>query len=63
MLTLGSMPFGSKGYRIGIMVEIPMGQLSHAHCTKQNGKDGSEVRVLTTNIEDVIGLNDYEREV
>ena len=57
------MPFAYKGYNLNVMVEMLMRQLSNARCTKQDGEDGSEVIVLTINIENFIGLDDYEREV
>ena len=57
------MPFGYKGYSLGVMVEMLMRQLSHARCTKQDGEDGSEVIVLAINIENFTGIDDYEREV
>ena len=63
VLPLGGMQFGHKGYGLGMMVEMLVGPLSHAGCTKQDGKDGGGVMVLAINIEDFIGLDDYESEV
>ena len=63
VLPLGGMQFGHKGYGLGMMVEMLVGPLSHAGCTKQDGKDGGGAMVLAINIEDFIGLDDYESEV
>ena len=63
VLPLGGTQFGHKGYGLAMMVEMLVGPLSHAGCTKDGGKGGNGVMVLAINIEDFIGLADYEREV
>jgi uncharacterized oxidoreductase len=62
VLPLGGLQFGHKGYGLAMMVEMLVGPLSHAGCTKEGGGGGG-VMVLAINIEDFIGLEDYQREV
>jgi len=48
---------------LAMMVEMLVGPLSHAGCTKDGGRDGNGVMVLAINIDDFIDLADYESEV
>lgn len=63
VLPLGGLQFGHKGFGLAMMVEMLVGPLSHAGCTKEGGNGGNGVMVLAINIEDFIGLDDYQREV
>ena len=63
VLPLGGLQFGHKGYGLAMMVEMLVGPLSHAGCTKDGGRDGNGVMVLAINIDDFIDLADYESEV
>jgi LDH2 family malate/lactate/ureidoglycolate dehydrogenase len=63
VLPLGGMQFGHKGYGLGMMVEMIVGPLSYAGCTKDAKGSGGGVMILAINIEDFIDLASYEQEV
>ncbi len=63
VLPLGGMQFGHKGHGLAMMVEMLVGPLSHAGCTKQDGKDGGGVMVLAIDIEAFTDLDTYTDEV
>ena len=63
VLPLGGLQFGHKGSGLAMMVEMLVGPLSHAGCTKEGGSGGNGIMVLAINIEDFIDLDSYEREV
>ena len=63
VLPLGGLQFGHKGCGLAMMVEMLVGPLSHAGCTKEGGNGGNGIMVLAINIEDFIDLDSYEREV
>lgn len=63
VLPLGGMQFGHKGHGLAMMVEMLVGPLSHAGCTKQDGKGGGGVMVLAIDIEAFTELDDYVDEV
>ena len=63
MLPLGGMQFGHKGHGLAMMVEMLVGPLSHAGCTKQDGKGGGGVMVLAIDIEAFTDLDTYTDEV
>jgi uncharacterized oxidoreductase len=63
VLPLGGMQFGHKGYGLGMMVEMLVGPLSHAGCTKAASGTGGGVMILAINIDDFIDLASYEEEV
>jgi uncharacterized oxidoreductase len=63
VLPLGGKQFGHKGYGLGMMVEMLVGPLSHAGCTKDAKGSGGGVMILVINIEDFIDLASYEEEV
>jgi len=60
---LGGLQFGHKGYGLGMMVEMLVGPLSRAGCTKSYSGTGGGTMVLAINIEDFIELTEYENEV
>ena len=60
---LGGLQFGHKGYGLGMMVEMLVGPLSGAGCTKSSSGTGGGTMILAINIEDFIELIDYENEV
>jgi uncharacterized oxidoreductase len=63
VLPLGGLQFGHKGYGLGMMVEMIVGPLSHAGCTKGDKGGGNGVMILAINIQDFVELDQYEREV
>ena len=63
VLPLGGMQFGHKGYGLGMMVEMLVGPLSYAGCTKSASGSGGGVMILAINIEDFLDLASYEQEV
>ena len=63
VLPLGGMQFGHKGHGLAMMVEMLVGPLSHAGCTKQDGKGGNGVMVLAIDIEAFTDLDTYTDEV
>ncbi len=63
VLPLGGMQFGHKGYGLGMMVEMLVGPLSYAGCTKDAKGSGGGVMILAINIEDFLDLASYEQEV
>lgn len=63
VLPLGGMQFGHKGHGLAMMVEMLVGPLSHAGCTKQDGKGGGGVMVLAIDIEAFTELDTYTDEV
>jgi uncharacterized oxidoreductase len=63
VLPLGGMQFGHKGHGLAMMVEMLVGPLSHAGCTKQDGKGGGGVMVLAIDISAFTDLDDYVSEV
>ena len=63
VLPLGGMQFGHKGHGLAMMVEMLVGPLSHAGCTKQDGKGGNGVMVLAIDIESFTELDTYTDEV
>ncbi len=59
---LGGFDFGHKGYGLAMMVEMIVGPLSGAGCTKQDGGGGG-VMVLAIDIESFTDPADYTAEV
>ena len=62
VLPLGGLQFGHKGFGLAMMVEMLVGPLSHAGCTKEEGGGGG-VMVLAIDIEAFTDLNTYVGEV
>ena len=62
VLPLGGLQFGHKGFGLAMMVEMLVGPLSHAGCTKGDGGGGG-VMVLAIDIEAFTDLNTYKDEV
>ena len=60
---LGWPQFGHKGAGLAMMIEMLVGPLSHAGCTKGPGKGGQGVMVLAINIEAFTDLDTYKDEV
>jgi LDH2 family malate/lactate/ureidoglycolate dehydrogenase len=65
LLPLGGLQFGHKGYGLAMMVEMMVGPLTHAGCTKGSGEgDGGDgVMILAINIEAFTDLETYTDEV
>ena len=63
VLPLGGLQFGHKGHGLAMMVEMLVGPLSHAGCTKQDGGGGQGVMVLAIDIRAFTTLDDYVEEV
>ena len=63
VLPLGGLQFGHKGHGLAMMVEMLVGPLSHAGCTKQDGRGGQGVMVLAIDISAFTPLEDYVEEV
>ena len=63
VLPLGGLQFGHKGHGLAMMVEMLVGPLSHAGCTKQDGQGGGGVMVLAIDISAFTALDDYVEEV
>ncbi len=63
VLPLGGLQFGHKGHGLAMMVEMLVGPLSHAGCTKQDGQGGNGVMVLAIDISAFTTLDDYVEEV
>lgn len=63
VLPLGGLQFGHKGQGLGMMVEMLVGPLSHAGCTKGEGDGGGGVMVLAIDIEAFTDLETYKQEV
>lgn len=63
VLPLGGLQFGHKGHGLAMMVEMLVGPLTHAGCTKQDGKGGNGVMVLAIDIETFTDLDTYVSEV
>ena len=63
VLPLGGLQFGHKGHGLAMMVEMLVGPLSHAGCTKQDGPGGGGVMVLAIDISAFTPLDDYVEEV
>ena len=63
VLPLGGMQFGHKGYGLGMMIEMLVGPLSHAGCTKGDQGGGGGVMVLAIDIEAFTDLDSYKKEV
>lgn len=67
VLPLGGMQFGHKGHGLAMMVEMLVGPLTHAGCTKSDGTDtpmgGGGVMVLAIDIEAFTELDTYTDEV
>ena len=60
---LGWPQFGHKGAGLAMMVEMLVGPLSHAGCTKGPNKGGQGVMVLAIDIEAFTDLDTYKDEV
>ncbi|MEE2658680.1 MAG: Ldh family oxidoreductase [Candidatus Latescibacterota bacterium] len=63
VLPLGGMQFGHKGHGLAMMVEMLVGPLSQAGCTKADGKGGGGVMILAIDIEAFTEMEDYTAEV
>ena len=62
VLPLGGLQFGHKGHGLAMMVEMLVGPLSHAGCTKGN-RGGNGIMVLAIDIESFTDLDTYVEEV
>jgi LDH2 family malate/lactate/ureidoglycolate dehydrogenase len=60
---LGGMQFGHKGYGLAMMVEMLVGPLSHAGCTKGEKGGGGGTMVMAIDIEAFTDLDTYKQEV
>ncbi|MBM3279320.1 MAG: Ldh family oxidoreductase [Candidatus Handelsmanbacteria bacterium] len=60
---LGGLQFGHKGYGLAMMVEMLVGPLSHAGCTKGDKGGGNGVMVLAIDISAFTSLETYVDEV
>ncbi|MSR84709.1 MAG: Ldh family oxidoreductase [Candidatus Latescibacteria bacterium] len=60
---LGGLQFGHKGYGLAMMVEMMVGPLSHAGCTKGDKGGGNGVMVLAIDISAFTSLDTYVDEV
>ena len=60
---LGWPQFGHKGAGLAMMIEMLVGPLSHAGCTKGPGKGGQGVMVMAIDIEAFTDLDTYKEEV
>ncbi len=60
---LGGLQFGHKGYGLAMMVEMLVGPLSHAGCTKGDKGGGNGVMVLAIDISAFTSLDNYVDEV
>ena len=60
---LGGLQFGHKGYGLAMMVEMMVGPLSHAGCTKGDKGGGNGVMVLAIDISAFTSLETYVDEV
>ena len=63
VLPLGGLQFGHKGHGLAMMVEMLVGPLSRAGCTKQDGQGGGGVMVLAIDISAFTTLEEYVEEV
>ncbi|MEE3264243.1 MAG: Ldh family oxidoreductase [Candidatus Latescibacterota bacterium] len=63
VLPLGGRQFGHKGHGLAMMVEMLVGPLSHAGCTKLDGAGGGGVMVLAIDISAFTDLETYTEEV
>ena len=65
VLPLGGLQFGHKGYGLAMMVEMLVGPLTHAGCTKGNEESdgGNGVMILAIDIEAFTDLETYKDEV
>ena len=65
VLPLGGLQFGHKGYGLAMMMEMIVGPLSLAGCTKGEGKDdgGNGVMVMAIDIESFTDIDVYTEEV
>ena len=72
-LPLGGMQFGHKGFGLAMIMEMIVGPLSRAGCTKRierkpgitsgNEKDGGGVMIVAIDIEKFTSLNNYSDEI
>jgi len=60
---LGGQQFGHKGYGLAMMVEMLVGPLSHAGCTKGDKGGGGGTMILAIDIEAFTELDTYKQEV
>jgi uncharacterized oxidoreductase len=60
---LGGLQFGHKGYGLAMMVEMLVGPLSHAGCTKGDKGGGNGAMVLAIDISAFTSLDTYVDEV
>ena len=60
---LGGRQFGHKGYGLAMMVEMLVGPLSHAGCTKGDKGGGGGTMILAIDIEAFTELDTYKQEV
>ena len=63
VLPLGGLQFGHKGFGLGMMVEMLVGPLTHAGCTKGPKGGGGGVMILAIDIEAFTDLDTYKDEV
>ena len=63
VLPLGGLQFGHKGYGLAMMVEMLVGPLSQAGCTKGDKGGGGGVMLLAIDIEAFTELDTYKDEV
>lgn len=63
VLPLGGLQFGHKGYGLGMMVEMLVGPLSGAGCTKAASGTGGGTMILAIDIEAFTDLDTYKEEV
>ena len=63
VLPLGGLQFGHKGYGLGMMVEMLVGPLSHAGCTRGESSGGGGIMILAIDIQAFTDLDTYQQEV
>ena len=63
VLPLGGLQFGHKGHGLAMMVEMLVGPLSHAGCTKGDRGGGGGIMILAIDIESFTDLDTYVEEV
>jgi LDH2 family malate/lactate/ureidoglycolate dehydrogenase len=63
VLPLGGLQFGHKGFGLGMMVEMLVGPLTHAGCTKGDKGGGGGTMILAIDIEAFTEMDTYLEEV